>query len=291
MTKSSCCTYDVNEFIPMNFLKAILSSIYSPRFYKEIPQKPFRSAINYFLLLCMVLATIRAISLSPAVLFSVGKELKMLISSATDTYPRDLVIKIEEGNVSTNVKEPYFIPLPTQSAETKIPNLLVIDTSTPFSAAQFGEYKAIAWLGKDALFVKGENRAEIRTFDLSSIPNYTVNKDLVDFAASKISPWIKAVGPVLFVLMIIFIYVSYTARLIYLLFIALLIWLANKLLKWGLDFGQSYKLGMHAITLGLAVELVREIIGVAGFSFMFTLITLIVIAVNMWPANQSSVKQ
>ena len=82
----------------------------------------------------------------------------------------------------------------------------------------------------------------------------------------------------------------YDFRLFYLLLFAVIILLLAKVFKWTLTYGQSYKVGLHAMTLGLLVEVVlnftKSWIHFSGFSFMFSLITIAVIIINLFPSKR-----
>ncbi|MBI3485881.1 DUF1189 family protein [Candidatus Daviesbacteria bacterium] len=64
------------------------------------------------------------------------------------------------------------------------------------------------------------------------------------------------------------------------------IWLLAKAFKHALKYKQAYIISLHAITLSLIVELilmlVRGFSGYIGFPFMFTIITLLVVAINLF---------
>lgn len=264
----------------MNFLKTIRDSIYSPSFYATIPQKPFRSALGYFLLLSLFLTFIQAII--PIWNFAtVGQEESTtFINQVADIYPSELEITIRNGAVSTNVEEPYFIALPNDG------NLVVIDTKTPFSATQFRQYDSIAWIAKDSLFIRENNGAQIRTIDLSQVSNFTVDKPFVNSLIGQISPWLKFVAPLAVIGILLGFYALHAGRLLYLPFLALLIFLLAKLMKKSLPYGASYKVGLYAVTLGFFVELVLGLVYFPGFPFMFTLISLAVVLLNFLPVRK-----
>jgi hypothetical protein len=270
----------------MGFLKTIRNSIYSPDFYASIPQKKLGSAIGYFFLLILFAAI--AQSISPVWSFlTVGQtEVKKFVNTVKNIYPSELVIKIQKGKVSTNVQEPYFIPLPENKnmiAEDNF-NLVVIDTKTPFSVNQFNQYRAFAWITEDSVFTKSDN--QIKANDLSKASNITIDKTLVSSLINRFSPWINLITPLAITGISLGLYLFHSLRLVYLFFLAALIWILTKFLKKPLSYGNSYKTGLYAMTLGLFAEVFLGFFKFAGFTFMFTLISLAIVLMNKLPKTE-----
>lgn len=269
----------------MSFLKTIQNSIYSPQFYKTLPNKSFKQSIIYFLLLILLLTTIRLITSAGSLLFEAPRAMRDFAANIINCYPKDLEIKITSGKVSINSQEPYFIPYCGQPDNNK--NFAVIDTQNQFSQTKFDEYKAVVWMTKDSVVYK-KNNYETNSYSLAQVKDFRVDEGVLNSFYDKLSPYLKFVGPLLLLLALIGIYLSYDVRLIYLLVIALIVWLISKVLKHNLSYGQSYKIGLHAITLGLIVELIQLLTyrwtHFNGFPFMITIITVGVVWINLfWP--------
>lgn len=269
----------------MSFLKTIQNSIYSPQFYSQVLKKSFKESIVYFLLLILLLTTIRLITLIPTFMFEAPRAIRDFAATLINCYPKELEISITNGQISTNVQEPYIIPSCESLDNTK--DVLVIDTKNPFSPAKFEEYKAAVWITKTSVVYK-KNDFETRSYSFSQIKDFKLDEGVLNSFYDKLSPYFKFVGPLLLLLSLIGIYLSYDVRLIYLLVIALIVWLISKVLKKNLNYWQSYKIGLHAITLGLIVELITLLTyrwtHYNGFPFMVTVITLGVVWINFfWP--------
>ncbi|MBI4038849.1 DUF1189 family protein [Candidatus Daviesbacteria bacterium] len=265
----------------MKFFKTVQDSIYSPQFYSAILTKSFKSSLGYFLLLILFLTVINLLTLIKPVFIEAPLAIQSFAQTMINCYPKNLEIKISNGQVSTNVSEPYFI---SSCEGNKSKDLMVLDTKTPFSAAQFESYQVSTWVTKDAIVYK-KNDIETNTYNLNKIKDFKLNKELINSYYQMFSPYLKFAGPILIFLAFVGIFLSYDFRLLYLLLISSLIWLLGKILKYNLVYGQSYKLGLHAITLGLIVELVAGLIQpwthFAGFPFMVSILTLAVVFVNL----------
>jgi len=270
----------------MGFLKTIRNSIYSPDFYASIPQKKLGSAIGYFFLLILFVTAIQ--SIFPVWSFlTVGQtEIKKFVNEVKNIYPSALVIKIQKGKVSTNAQEPYFIHLPGNKNKSAADNfnLVVIDTKTPFSVNQFNQYRTFAWITEDSVFTKSDN--QIKANDLSKTSNVTIDKVLVSSLINRFSPWVNLITPLAIIGILLGIYLLHVFRLVYLFFLAALIWILTKLLKKPLSYGNSYKTGLYAMTLGLFAEALLGFFKLTGFSFMFTLISLAVVLINKFSKTE-----
>lgn len=264
----------------MNFLKNIQDSIYSPEFYSNILKKSFKQSIGYFLLLILLLTTIRIIFLINPLLIETPIQLKKFAQDTINCYPKDLEIKITNGKTAVNVKEPYFI---ASCGSNDNQNMVIIDTKTPFSAEKFNEFKVAAWITKDSVVYK-RNNLETRSYSFANIKNFKLNREVLNSYQTMFLPYLKFVGPILVLLAFTGTYLSYDFRLIHLLIIAALILVLGKAFKQNLGFGQSYKLGLYAMTLGLGVDLVVDLTArwthFYGFPFMVTILTLAVVLVN-----------
>ncbi len=278
----------------MKFFNTLQNSIYSPPFYKTIPQKSFWQAIKYFLLLILFLTAINLILLFQNLAIETPMLIQNLAKDTLNCYPKDLEIKIASGAAATNVKEPYFIEncAPSLREVVQTNTLAVIDTKTPFSQSKFDEYNAAAWLTKDALVVRSDN-SQSRLSSLKKVDNFTLNKEVINSVYNQFSPYLKFVGPALLILAFLGIFILHLFLLLQLLLTASLIYLLGKIFKNPLNFSSSYKISFFAATLGLIVDLIvnatGKYTGFYGFPFMFTAITLGVVVINLFlPTKKAS---
>ncbi len=266
----------------MGFVQRISQSITSAEFYQSIPGRSLGGAIGYFLLFTLLLSLLQMLTSIPMV-GVVQKEAPKLVDGVVDRYPNELEVYIKDGQASTNVKEPYFIPM--DLGDTKGPhNFLVIDTKTPYSTTQFHDYDTAIWLTKDSVFYQQRSN-EIRAFDLTEVKQEVlINKSLVRMIAEHVYPYLKFITPALLAAFFFGYYSLYSFRLIYLFFFAFVLWLLSKLLHKPLTYGTSYKMGLYALTLPLIIEFALGILApwvhFAGFPFMVTLIALGVVYFN-----------
>src|SRR5258706_10407827 len=97
----------------MKFFTKIKDSLYSPKFYAGIPKQSFKSVFGYFFLLILLLTVVHTI----VIFVRWGgvdvpqKATEKFVTSAVNYFPDNLIITLKNGSVSTNVTEPYYLPL------------------------------------------------------------------------------------------------------------------------------------------------------------------------------------
>ncbi len=285
----------------MKFIENIKSSIYNPAYYSEILTKPFSYSLRYFLSLAALAALISTVIFSFVTLPKINKAIGEIVPNILNYYPDDLEVTVKDGKVSTNVQEPYFIKLPAdlkdsntgtedKPAKEEIENLLVIDTTAPLSLDTFNNYKTFVLLNRDSVIYR-ESSGSMKIQPLEQGFNGIVTKAKVSSAMDKITPYIKSISYILvpFVFIGLF-FGSIFVYLLYLLFGAAVIWLAAKIRNRNLGYGVSYRVGLHAITLGVILEAtVFHFFPNLEFTFFFTFIMLAVVWVNLNFASDAGV--
>lgn len=277
----------------MRFFRTIKSSVYDPEFYKNLSKKGLGSSIGYFFLIAIFLTIINSLVLARDLLVTAPQELRKAITEAVNSYPSDLVVEINDGKVSTNAPEPFFVPFPdgeTESTGQNINNLLVIDTKTAYSAAQFEQYKTLIWVTQDTVFYQDNNEFSQRSIDLSKVGHFKVDRDSVNSWVETINPYLRFVGPMLLAIVGVGMFIGFSFNLVYFLFLAVLIFFLSSIFKWGLKYGDSYKTAIYSSTLAFFVDLVifntGFYTGFFGFPFLFTLISLCVTTINFQAQNK-----
>ncbi|HEY4493958.1 MAG TPA: DUF1189 family protein [Candidatus Paceibacterota bacterium] len=241
----------------MKIFKEIRDSIYNPAYYKSVPSEPLRASVKYLAKLSLLVALAALIVFS----FFVPKIFRSAsdgMDTVTANFPDDLIVSIKNGSASINKPEPYTVPLSNFTSgdkkwEGKNPsytNVIVIDTTKPFSVEQFESYSSAIWLTKTELVTVKDRGGQIQITPLSRVPDSEITKPwLLDKKDAIVNalPWVI---PALAVLgyLILFL-VSYIGTLLCVLLYAIFIWLMGKMAKKELSYEDSYKIGIHAATL------------------------------------------
>lgn len=211
-------------------------------------------------------------------------------------YPADLrlMMDFDTNELSTEgVKEPVIIPITAVSelennvqVNPDVKNLLVIDTSA--SIEDFLEYQTMMLATKKELVVLADQQASryqvipyselgangqpIQTSTGGELKSFTVDKNLLVNGApelkafldklARMAPWFIFLGVYIFLLV---------SRMIYLLFMSVLVMILGSLTGRKLAYGKSYQLGMHAVTISDLVTKVQFLLYPTVFPFLFSL--------------------
>jgi len=252
---------------------SIKASIYSPAYYRDLLAKPFSYSLKYYLKFALIVSFVMTVVLSARIIPVVNDFLGNLDSNVGKYYPAELIMTIKNGELSTNVKEPYFME-----------DFLVIDTKTPFSAEQFAKYGDRVWLTKNEIIVPKGSSGGLQIQPLKDIPDFVVTKD-------KVGSWLAIIGskagfvPYLLVFAIFVLsFLVFGWRMLYLLIFSLAIWLLAKILGFDIKgYGGAYRVGLHAMTVPILLHsLLFVVTGRADlFAFDFTIVMLVIASLNL----------
>lgn len=265
------------------FLYSFRNSLLKPAYYKDVLKAKFSFSLKYFLLLFAFLSLVTAALLS----FFLIKEVKPFLAKAQTElytiYPENLVVDVKDGNLSTNVQEPLFVPLksewlPKDLANNvfypPITNIVVIDTNA--QASDLGKYQTLVLITKNAVsYYAGRNDIRIQT--LQDVKSLTINKDLVTQGLNKITPYFKWIIPALVTAIIIFLpLLTVGSKFVELFIISLITWLIAKLYKLQLGYKQALQINLHAITLPLVINSLFQLFGANPSIPLFQTIILLI---------------
>ncbi|MEK7212101.1 MAG: DUF1189 family protein [Patescibacteria group bacterium] len=279
----------------MQLIQIFKQSVYSPDFYRELKDKPLKFSIKYFYLLAVVLSVIWALILTFTIVPIVNVFITQLGPMARDFYPAELVITVQNGQASANVSQPYLIKMPVTEGvkvpgtdEKQVENILAIDTVSPFDPKLIDEYKAAALLTKDYLVMRDDNVLKVQK--LADFPNLTIDQDRFSTVVEQVQSIFNRFAPVFTVVVSLLIFlgmlVAASYKLLYLLLLALLIMLIGKIKKLDVNYKYAYRIGIHAMSLGLVLSPVLFLLH-AVIPYLFTILLLVMAWANLKPAEQS----
>lgn len=267
-------------------MTSVRGSVYNPIFYRELLSKPFSYSLKYYSAFALLVVIFLTIASSIPLIASANKVAHEFPKKFFDYIPDNLEVTVTKGIVSTNAEEPFAFPIPAalrSSMETpEIVNLLVIDTKTSFSVAQFAEYHTLAWLGGDQWVYRDQKGGALQIQPIDPKVNLVVNEPKLRGFESMISAYYKYIGPIIVVLIFIALCLIYVGYMLYLLFGGLLIYILLRVMKMSVTYGKAYQIGLHAITLPILLQFLFSIsnIPLLQIPFLPTLILLAVVYLN-----------
>ena len=266
------------------FFKNIYRSIFDLGFYQELLKTPFSFSLKYLYLLLYLTVFIGTIFFLPEV-FKLKDQLPKFTKAVQQTsqnyFPQELVVSVKNGTLSTNVKEPYSLPLPTGLKDKDgqgLDNLVVIDTKA--SPEDIKNYSTAVLITKKALVYPRDKNYEFFLFD-NIKQNITINKNtyegLINRAIDFLNHLPQFLPLAIIALILIWPFIgaglNLFAYLLVLFFYFLLPFLIAKLLRKNISFAKTYQLAIHCSTLiilaNLLFSLLANISALKGISTAF----------------------
>ncbi|MFC1622323.1 DUF1189 family protein, partial [Patescibacteria group bacterium] len=190
------------------------------------------------------------------------------LTQTTDLYPEELVVTAKNGEWLINQEEPYVIPTPDwmrnreyvmeEDVAFKFPvNFAVLDHGGTINDLE--DKDTLMVVNEANLIVRGSNKIEVRPLD--SIPDGRLDKSVIVELSASIEPFINYIPYILALVVTIgaFFY-FFVWRIAYLVIIALVLMFLSLFNKLNLDFRSAYRIGLHACTLPLLIEVVINLL-------------------------------
>ena len=281
----------------MNFFKKIWKSVYGPELYQDPKNTAPGVAIKYYLLLAVLVSIIWGVYIGSGLVVSVKSILtNESVANFVSVYPAELDLKISNGEFSTNVKEPYFIPIPKnwQSAQKgtssapKIENIAVIDTSVDkISPDILTENKTALFITKNSIISDKNGVLQITNISNQKGFQYDLTRENIQGVINKFLPAVKSLVYLIPIFVIIGEYAVYALGLLPLFLLALVVWLVMVIRKQGRGYMQAYGVTLYAVTLVYILQIL--ILGNINW-FWTTVIIVVVIVVNTLKGNSAVVE-
>jgi hypothetical protein len=207
------------------------------------------------------------------------------VSQVVSYFPAELTVTLKGGQASTNVSEPYAIPIPAtlfselqmKPAGSRVENFIVIDTTHPFVLTDFASYKTALLLTKDFIVVEDRN-GKITVNPLKSFPDAVIDQTLVLNLMNKAVPYIKTLMPLMIPIVLVGSYIGYVIGYLFLLLISsLIVWIVYMIQKKGISYGTCYKLGLYAVTLPIIIDLILSATSIGSSPWYVTLILILIV--------------
>ena len=232
-------------------------SLTSTAYYKDLLNVELKFSIKYLFFLAILAATVLSINGTPAMTRYFSELAGGLTNTVTEAYPEELVVTIEDGQLSMNREEPYVLPMP-ESEEPQPENLLVIDPEG--TVADLETYDTAVLINSANILSVMEGG--IKVYPLSDVPNTEITRTTVMEKVDQIN---NLVGKLFYIFFPIIFLVSlvyyFGVKLAYLLFVAAVLFVLGKARKMSLSFSKYYQISIHAMTLPLVIDMVFAVAG------------------------------
>ncbi|OGG00131.1 hypothetical protein A2Y99_04825 [Candidatus Gottesmanbacteria bacterium RBG_13_37_7] len=286
------------------FFYVLKKTFTTPAYYSDILKAPFSFSLKFFYFFFFLYSLVATVFLIPK-LTPLKKLVSVLPSRLEQAYPLELEVKFTKGEVTTNVAEPYYLPLKGMEkifsgdkvlgAQTpNMENLLVIDTAS--SGEDFQKYRTFALLTKKNIIVYDDDTGGYKAVPLKDIPDVTINRQFVNNTLQQLNPVISKVAnylvPVLSlgIFLGLFLFLS-SSKLFYLLFFSLIALLLGKILSFPLSYKKHYQMSIHLITIPTILFGILSLLKLnLSFPFLQTIVMIILtfIVLNTLKSKKSA---
>ena len=252
------------------FLHIFRNSALRPKYYREVLKAPFKFSLKYFLSLFLFLTLLTVITISIFLIQKGYPFLEQVKTQAPQFYPAELEIHIKDGQLTSNMPGPYFIPLNPDFFPEEIKkglnnqplqNVVVIDTQA--QPTDIRKYQTFALLTQTDVAFFGD-RGEIRIQSLEEIKDFSLNRQIIDNLWRKITPYFPYIIPGLIILTLIFLpTLTILGRFIYLLFFSITTLILARLWKnKEINYKKALQINLHALTLPALIIILFQSLGV-----------------------------
>ncbi len=239
------------------FWKSISSFVY----YRDVVKARFRFSFAFFALFSFLLGILMSIAISIAIVPDIFTFTSNFQKNARGIYPSNLVIKVKDGKVSTNVSEPFSIPFPLKDVSNKdglgelanIKYLLTIDTHVNPETGQ--NQNALIFVTEKTIIFKDRGSA-VRMVPVSDFGDVTIDREHFNSLVDSLRGFIRWV-PLLVILVIVIVLLLLLPllRLFTIVLLSLPLALSARLMGLKLSFAKVVQIGLHALTLPTLLQM------------------------------------
>jgi hypothetical protein len=283
------------------FIYILTKSLTSVDYYKDVVNTSLSFSLKYLAVLSAILilisATVGSVRASP----ELQKEVSGILNQVRQTYPADLVIKVQDSNWTVNRPQPFVVAMPAnikalvaqeytyESTQTPSPahvpnNLVVLD-----KAGTIDDLKKLDTLVliNDKNILTTDQDGNVQTSPLQNIQNFELNKTTFNNTITNIENLNKLL-PIFaggFLALSMAFYYAIRA-IVYLGFLGIVIWVLSKLAGLKLNYVKAYKIGLHTMTAPLILETLFTILNVITlpslwyFAVNFILVLVVLITLR-----------
>jgi hypothetical protein len=269
------------------------NSLWNTDYYSQVVKAPLRFSLTYFFVLLYLIILIQTLlsTVSLAFLLPELPQFVEITKKRLETaYPKDLVITVKNGQISTNKKEPYFIDIP-ETAAIKKDHFIRFDSNA--RVEDFSQYKSLILVTRDTVVypdtpIEGQEEqyttAKIAPRVSESFTNadFIAIKNKVNYALDRLS----IIAPILLVGMVLFLPIlmsilQFSWNMLYLAILSLLVLLIAYLFKVNWNYKNSFQALLHGSTSAVILTTLLSLVGIyIPLMYTATLLLWIVIVLS-----------
>ena len=177
------------------FFYSLKKSLFESKYYKDVAKVNFWFSFKYLWFLLFILVIFKSIFLGGQYLKSrpqIQPRVNRLLTYTENFYPRGLELKIKNGQLATNVKEPYTFDLEENKWQTDQRHLLIIDTKG--SIENYPNYDTYVLATKNAIVYPSKSTSnqieQTSVFYFRDLKqDFTLNKNVYNNLLNVVRPY------------------------------------------------------------------------------------------------------
>lgn len=252
-----------------SFLTTVKRSAFDISYYQQLVTKTFFAGVKYLYLLLLICFFIGSVKSAITFIPKIPKMLPVISdirNSIMNDYPTELVITIKNGELKTNVQEPYYIDSFLRKITNLSPEYHFITIDTKANLEDFVSYKTGILVTRTGIIHKDDSKAGYKVYLFEKNYNFTMDKAVYDKLVEKIGPILNYAPIIMIVIFCISFIIgpfigagfALTGKLIYVLIMALIFLIIAKVLKKDLTYKKIYVLSLFGLTLPVIVETIQS---------------------------------
>jgi hypothetical protein len=264
------------------FFVRLKDSFYNPAAYAAVRNSHLGHRLLFLFLVLLLLSVLTVGQLMFAMVPAVSEIAKE--DYVSRYYPDGLEVIFADGKASTNVEEPFLVPIPEeerQGENAEFDTYLAIDTRPDVDIETLSSYKAMILLTQQHIFVQGGNNDRI--IPLTGFDDLTLTEELVHEWSGILVTWFSILAIPFALLAIVFVAVFGTVfHALLSLAGALLVRLAGFFKKENLSYGQAYSIALFATVPVAIIQTAAYFAGVPAIPyFLDVALFFVIVLVNI----------
>lgn len=243
------------------FFYSLKRSLFEPEYYKDVAKARFWFSFKYLWFLLFILVFIKSFVFAGQYFKSrprIQPGVNKFITYAENFYPKGLELKVRNGQLSTNAREPYLFDIEKSNWQYD-KHLLIIDTKG--SIENYPNYNSYVLATKNAVVYPSKSESnrigETKVFYFRGLKqDVTLNKKIYSNFLNIIRPYsnkalffVDYFVVVFMILSLIFGSLLWTGLVMFgLVFLTFFVWIINLIFKKQFNYGSLFKMGMHTVT-------------------------------------------
>ena len=274
----------------MNLWNWIKEIIYRPAFFVDQAFTLKQGLKFYAGLIALFVMALSLIALPGTVRFVhevLSEHWDRQVSIISELYPGELVLSVRQGQVSTNMVEPYAIPLPLEwrTSEFAVPeNLLVIDTTKRIETDDFNREDTWFIIGADQVGFYNYEKNEYRINDVKQSlgdTSLTIHADEYTQFVTKGAHYLRIVLLVGVALLPFLLYaLFFVGYLLYMVVGAILVMITARFRGYTIGYGRAYLSGLYLLSMSLSYLVLLSLFHVQAMPLGFTLLLFVATLLN-----------